>query len=129
VWLPKERVLCTGDAAVNGPRNKLWDADIARWPKVIEKAEGLGPAIVLPGHGDAGGVEILVGQARFLSDLYSAVAERVRAGRTLVQVQAEVRLPDADAKWIPRDMSGDVEAVFREITEKRPMGALPHEWR
>src|ERR1035438_3294656 len=24
VWLPKERVLCTGDAAVNGPRNKLW---------------------------------------------------------------------------------------------------------
>jgi len=29
VWLPKERVLCTGDAAVNGPRNKLWDANLA----------------------------------------------------------------------------------------------------
>src|SRR5450756_51281 len=38
VWLPKEKVLCTGDAAVNGPRNKLWDADLANWPKVLSKA-------------------------------------------------------------------------------------------
>src|SRR5580692_6275126 len=32
VYLPKEKVLCTGDAAVNGPHNKLWDANLANWP-------------------------------------------------------------------------------------------------
>src|ERR1700744_5086329 len=31
VWLPKERGFGTGDAAVNGPRNKFWDADVANW--------------------------------------------------------------------------------------------------
>ena len=129
VWLPREHVLCTGDAAVNGPRNKLWDANIANWPKVIEKAEGLLPTVVLPGHGDAGGAEILVGQARFLRDLRAAVVDEVRRGRSLIQAQQEILLPDADVNWVPKDMRGDVEAAFREVSEKRPMGALPHDWR
>ena len=81
VWLPKERVLCTGDAAVNGPRNKLWDANVANWPKALERAIALQPVAVLPGHGDAGGAEILVGQRQFLLDLYSAVEAQVKAGQ------------------------------------------------
>jgi cyclase len=129
VWLPKEQVLCTGDAAVNGPRNKLWDANIANWPRVVEKAAALHPAIVLPGHGAAGGAEILAGQARFLRDLYAAVGSEVHEGKKLEQVQSEVRLPDADSNWIPKDLSGDVEATYREIAEKKPMGALSHVWR
>ena len=36
VWLPKERVLCTGDAAVNGPRNKIVGCEYC------EVAEGAG---------------------------------------------------------------------------------------
>ena len=55
VWLPKEKVLATGDAAVNGPRNKLLDAYLENWPKALEQAIALGPVHVLPGHGDAGG--------------------------------------------------------------------------
>ena len=81
VWLPRERVLCTGDAAVNGPRNKLWDANIANWPHVLEKAEKLSPLHVLPGHGDLGGAEILTGQRQFLLDLYAAVKQQVDAGK------------------------------------------------
>jgi glyoxylase-like metal-dependent hydrolase (beta-lactamase superfamily II) len=38
VWLPAEKILATGDAAVNGPRNKLLDANIANWPKALERA-------------------------------------------------------------------------------------------
>ena len=59
-------MLCTGDAAVNGPRNKLLDANIANWPDVLDKALALKPLDVLPGHGAAGGPEILTGQPRFL---------------------------------------------------------------
>ena len=36
VWLPKERVLCTGDAAVNGPFNKIVDADIKNLARGFE---------------------------------------------------------------------------------------------
>jgi glyoxylase-like metal-dependent hydrolase (beta-lactamase superfamily II) len=31
-FLPKEGILCTGDAATNGPYNFTGDANIANWP-------------------------------------------------------------------------------------------------
>ena len=83
VWLPKERILCTGDAAVNGPHNKLWDANIENWPRVLAQALAFQPLHVLPGHGDAGGPEILLGQQAFLQDLFTAVKQQVDAGKTL----------------------------------------------
>ncbi len=127
VWLPKERVLCTGDAAVNGPRNKLWDADIANWPRVLTRAMRLRPRVVLPGHGDAGGVEILTGQRRFLQDLYRAVQQQVQAGKTAAQMN--IQLPEADGNWTPGDLAWDVEATYNEITQHEPAGALPHAWK
>jgi glyoxylase-like metal-dependent hydrolase (beta-lactamase superfamily II) len=51
VYLPKEGVLCTGDAVVNGPYNNLADANIANWPAILRTASKLKPKFVLPGHG------------------------------------------------------------------------------
>src|SRR3981189_3001713 len=39
VYLPKEKVLCTGDAVANGAYNDTADAYIGNWPKVIRSAE------------------------------------------------------------------------------------------
>jgi glyoxylase-like metal-dependent hydrolase (beta-lactamase superfamily II) len=127
VWLPKERVLCTGDAAVNGPRNKLWDANLANWPRVLSKAVRLRPLTVLPGHGDAGGIEILAGQRQFLLDLYSAVAAQAHQGKTPVEMN--IQLPPSDANWIPKDLFQDIQITYSEITQHQPAGALPHEWK
>jgi cyclase len=127
IWLPKERVLCTGDAAVNGPRNKLLDANLANWPKALSRAIALHPRVVLPGHGDPGAEEILVGQRWFLLDLYSAVAEQVRQGR--VPSGTSIQLPERDRNWVPRDLSQDVEVTYSEISSGKPAGALPHEWK
>src|ERR1700736_14162 len=51
VYLPKEQVLCTGDAAVNGPYNYTADANIGNWPAVLQAADKLKVKFVLPGHG------------------------------------------------------------------------------
>ncbi|MGA3160964.1 MAG: MBL fold metallo-hydrolase [Terracidiphilus sp.] len=127
VWLPKERVLCTGDAAVNGPRNKLWDANLANWPRVLSKAMRLQPLAVLPGHGDAGGIEILSSQRQFLLDLYSAVAAQAREGKSPAEMR--IQLPPRDANWIPKDLSQDIQITYSEISQHKPAGALPHEWK
>jgi cyclase len=129
VWLPKERILATGDAAVNGPRNKLWDADVQHWPRAIDRAAALGPVVVLPGHGEAGGPEILTGQAQFLRDLYNAVKEQMKNDASLEQVQAAIYLPARDANWTRPDMSQDVAITFAEIKAGKPAGALPHTWQ
>jgi cyclase len=127
VWLPKERILSTGDAAVNGPRNKLWDANLENWPRVLDKALALDPIHVLPGHGDAGGPEILLGQKAFLVDLYAAVKQQVAAGKELAQISTE--LPERDRNWIPRDLTDDFAIAYAEITQHQPAGALPHAWK
>ena len=127
VWLPKERILCTGDAAVNGPRNKLWDANIANWPRVLDKALALGPLHVLPGHGAAGGPEILTGQRDFLDDLYATVKREADAGAAPDQVR--LALPERDRNWIPKDLAQDIAIVYSELREHKPAGAVQHVWK
>jgi glyoxylase-like metal-dependent hydrolase (beta-lactamase superfamily II) len=131
VWLPAEQILATGDGAVNGPRNKLLDANIANWPKALDKAIALGPVHVLPGHGDAGGIEILQGQKQFLIDLYAAVKAQADAGKKPTDMQ--IVLPAPDNVWFPLQRADlrqqDIETVYLEITSHQPAGATPHEWR
>ena len=124
VWLPKERVLVTGDAAVNGPYNYLADAWIEHWPRVLEAAIALRPEVVLPGHGPAGGPEILVGQRRFLIDLHRAVEEEVKFGRTPRQMR--IVLPAWDKPWEPADMTPDVQDAYAEIRQRIPAGLIEH---
>jgi cyclase len=131
VWLPAEKILATGDAAVNGPRNKMLDAYLENWPKALEKAIALGPTHVLPGHGDAGGIEILQGQRQFLIDLFAAVKAQADMGRKPAEMKIE--LPKPDQWWFPESRPElrhqDIETVYLEITSHAPAGSLPHEWK
>ncbi len=112
VWLPKEGVLCTGDAAVNGPRNKLLDANIANWPEVLEKAVALKPVHVLPGHGAAGGVAILTGQQRFLRDLYREVKLQTDAGKTPAEMHIKCRTAIVTGWRIVRRACNRISRLF-----------------
>jgi cyclase len=130
VWLPKERVLCTGDGAVNGPRNKLLDANIANWPDVLDKALALKPLHVLPGHGAAGGPEILSGQQQFLRDLYREVKLQADSGKTPAEMR--IKLPDSDSNWVPNrpdELQQDIETVYLELISHAPAGSVPHVWK
>ena len=131
VWLPKERVLCTGDAAVNGPYNKIIDADLTNWPKVLDHALHLEPRYVLPGHGNAGGPEILKGQAQFLRDLRQAVAADLAKGERPEAMKID--LPAADDNWIPHSRPDlwqqDIATMALELSSHKPAGSLPHEWK
>src|SRR5579859_7820040 len=83
VYLPKEKVLCTGDAAVNGPYNYTADGNVGNWPKVMDAALKLDVEHVLPGHGPSGGREILSGQRAFMLELHKSVEAAVKQGKKL----------------------------------------------
>ena len=51
VFLPKERVLCTGDLLVTGIAN-LIDGFVNEWPDTLEKLRPLDFVDVIPGHGE-----------------------------------------------------------------------------
>src|SRR5580698_8359104 len=82
VYLPKEQILCTGDAVVNGPYNFTGDGNIGNWPNVVAAAQKLRVKTVLPGHGVPGGPEVMAGQAQFMVELRKAVKSGVDQGKT-----------------------------------------------
>jgi glyoxylase-like metal-dependent hydrolase (beta-lactamase superfamily II) len=51
VYLPKERVLCSGDLLVNQVAN-LVDGYVNEWPAALEKLRSIDFVDVIPGHGD-----------------------------------------------------------------------------
>ncbi len=51
VFLPKERVLCSGDLLVNGIAN-LVDGYVNEWPEALEQLKTLDFDDVVPGHGE-----------------------------------------------------------------------------
>jgi hypothetical protein len=67
--LPKEKILFTGDACVNGPFNFVGDGDIRQWIETLEAAKKLQPRIVAPGHGPIGDATMLQDQQDFFRAL------------------------------------------------------------
>jgi cyclase len=122
-WLPKEKILCTGDAAANGPYNYTADGNIGNWPKVMEAALKLDPKFVLPGHGPSGGPEILTGQASFMTELRKAVQQEVAQGKT---PDKNLKLPSNVQNWIGPSLSAQVKDAYNEVTQKKAAGELPH---
>ncbi len=135
VYLPKEKVLCTGDAVVNGPYNYTADGSIGNWPKVVEAAQKLDVQHVLPGHGPAGGTEILKGEREFMLELRKTVAAAVKQGKKLDDlvtkngeklVSTSVTLPDAVKNWVGESLPAQVQDAFNEIQQGKAAGDIPH---
>ena len=125
VYLPKEQVLCTGDAVVNGPYNSTTDAYIGNWPTVLHAAEKLKVKHVLPGHGLPGGHELIAGQAQFMAELHKAVKAGIDEGKKVDDLQASVKLPDTVGTWVSEaSLKGQVKDAYDEISQGKPRGDI-----
>lgn len=90
-WLPKEKVLFSGDLVEYGATPYCGDAHFQDWPTTLDRLEALGPVALVPGRGEAlttpdrirEGIE---GTRAFLRDLYAIAREGVAAGHDLKAV-------------------------------------------
>jgi cyclase len=132
VYLPKEKVLCSGDAVLNGPMNYTLNANIKNWPEVIRRAEKLDVEHVLPGHGNPAGKDLMERQAQFLIELRAAVEKAVKDGKKLEDlvtikdgkpVATSLVLPDS-VKFYVNNMlyPMQVRDTYQEIAEGKPRG-------
>jgi cyclase len=87
VWVPAKRALFTGDLVVNGPFNAVADSTIGPWIRALHTLRALRPAIVVPGHGPAGGPELIVAQQHYFKKVTQEIDRAVQSGRA---VEAEI---------------------------------------
>ncbi len=124
-YLPKEEVLCTGDAVVNGPYNATMDANIGNWPTVLRAAEKLKVRSVLPGHGVPGGRELITGQEQFMAELYKAVKAGVDQGKPVEDLQGSISLPVSVTNWVSEaSLKRQIKDAYDEIKQGKPGGDL-----
>jgi glyoxylase-like metal-dependent hydrolase (beta-lactamase superfamily II) len=119
VYLPKEQILCTGDAVVNGPYNATMDANIANWPTVLQSAGKLKVKQVLPGHGQPADRGLIDGQAQFFTELHKAVKAGVDQGKKLEDLQSSVRLPDAVSNWVGNGLKNQIRDAHNQVTQAK----------
>lgn len=94
LYLPKHKILCTGDACTNGAFNYAGHADTASWIRVLDKAQQLDVKIICPGHGHPAGKELLKKQRRYFVELRQQVRKGVDAGKTVEDI-----IPTIDMPW------------------------------
>jgi len=97
VWLPQERILFAGDLAEERmfpifpwfPPDDV-HIDGARWVQILTELASWKPAIVVPGHGDIGGVEILTAVRDYMVDLSKRVAAERTTGKNADAIVADL---------------------------------------
>jgi cyclase len=123
-WLPKEKILFTGDACVNGPYNFVSDGNVEKWIATLDAAKKLGAQAVCPGHGPRGVETVLGDQQLFFQELSRSVERRVKAkqsGRQVFeavgQIREEIAAQPRITRYASKDgMAAQVEKVYNEMT-------------
>ena len=94
-WLPKERILFTGDLCVNQrPGNNVADpdADPDNWVRALDALSLYEPTMVIPGHGSMGAKAALAGQRAYLAAMIAGVRAGIARGDTADQLAESLDL-------------------------------------
>jgi cyclase len=126
-WLPKERILFTGDVCVNGPFNYVGDGNVEKWIATLAEARKLGARVVCPGHGARGVESDLADQQFFFQQLRESVGAEVKARHTpkeitenLEQLRASLWAQQRCARFVGKNsLKAQVEKVYEEMTGQK----------
>ncbi|MEO3975077.1 MBL fold metallo-hydrolase [Streptomyces sp. CAU 1734] len=89
VWLPRQRVLFTGDVVMSGTTPFCLTGSVTGSLAVIDRLRALDPAVVVSGHGPVGGPELLDTTADYLHHIRRLAADGIAAGLTPLQTARE----------------------------------------
>src|SRR5438105_5049888 len=115
-YLPGLKLLCTGDACVNGAYNFMGHSDSASWIRVLERAQQLDVKLVLPGHGPIAGKDLLEKQKRYFVELRQQVRKGIQEDKTTEDIIKNLDMPWYK-EWTGVTPAGaNVQHVYAELT-------------
>jgi cyclase len=122
-WLPKEKILFTGDACVNGPYNFAGDGDTGEWVKTLEAAKKLGAKLICPGHGPRGSDQLLIDQQAFFVELRKQVKKYRRKNPEAVknaveQIRMALLSDPQISRYVGEFLSAQIEKAYIEMGGK-----------
>lgn len=125
VWLPKQKVLFSGDLVERDATPYTGDAYLREWPKTLDKLRALKPKMLIPGRGDAcktpKEVEAAIaGTQNFLRELVGTVQKGVKKKENLKQIfdRAHAVMAPQFGQWaiFEHCMPFDVSRAYDELS-------------
>jgi phosphoglycerate dehydrogenase-like enzyme/glyoxylase-like metal-dependent hydrolase (beta-lactamase superfamily II) len=115
-FLPKHKILCTGDACVNGAFNYLGQSDTASWIRALEKMQQLDVQMVCPGHGPPAARELLEKQKRYFVELRKQVQKGIDARADFDDIVKNLDMPWYKEWTSVTPTVPNVQHVYNELT-------------
>ncbi len=119
---PEERALFTVDfiSVKRLPYMNLSDSYFPDWIQAIRRVEALDFDILVPGHGPLGTKADAADHGDYLQDLYDAVLAAARAGQSLEQMRAGIKLEKYQGLGRYDDwLALNIEGVYQRISLQR----------
>jgi len=123
-WLPRHKILCTGDACVNGAFNFMGHSNSASWIRYLDKLQEIDVKLICPGHGPLANKELLGKQKRYFVDLRREVKKGIDDGKTAEDIVKTVELPWYE-EWTGKPVRKNVDNVMHVYQEL--MGKIDHQ--
>jgi len=99
MYLPEEGILFAGDLVFNEVHPWLGYGFAEELKTRLTGLELMNPRIVIPGHGDPGGIEGIISTREYIEDLERIAREITDAVDTLENIE-RVSMPDKYQDWI-----------------------------
>ena len=129
VYLPNDKVLFTGDLAVNGrmPFMQSPDVDPAGWERVLQTLSRVPAEKVVTGHGEIGGKAGIAESLAYVHVVNELAKKFVDNGFRDDMIDAQVRAPENVVANVPMTEAhiANVKAAVRATREAREKAAKP----
>jgi cyclase len=116
-WLPKQGILFTGDACVNGAFNYTGDGNTESWIRVLTEMQELPVKTICPGHGEMADKKLFDTQKRYFVELREYIGKAIDAGKTLDEIKQSIDLPFYE-EWTGVNVkmnTENIEHVYKEL--------------
>jgi cyclase len=118
--LPEQRVLFTGDLVFNGGTPFSISGSPSGWLTTLEELVALDPLVVVPGHGEPGGLEILEPVARYLRFLIAVADDAHERHLTPLEAARSTDLGEFAGLLEPERIVGDLHGRLAELDGRVP---------
>jgi glyoxylase-like metal-dependent hydrolase (beta-lactamase superfamily II) len=120
-YLPKEKILFTGDLCLTRAGNNIADkdADPRNWVKALDKLALIDVKTLVPGHGPIGNHESIAPQRAYLEGLIEGVQKGIERGQTADQIAQTLDLTNykPNGQDVERNKVS-IQAVYAKLTPR-----------
>lgn len=116
VYLPKEKIVFTGDLLFNQYHPQLQEGNLSNWIRFLDQISEMQIETVIPGHGTiVKGKEGFQTLKEYFIKIKTKVQEMVKLGKKLEEIQKELIFPEYQGWGKTKFFTGTIEKIYREL--------------